>query len=156
MSCPNVPIGRFYNVNKSCQVIVGNPPIAQGFLPCQMWVLIHSNVTVGLVPTWSYISVECHSLNGGTWSVTRNTQPRAEGHSDVIEGCVPTWSDISAEVHSLNGGTWSITRNPQPRAESHSNVIVELVPTLSDISAEPFWCDCGIGSYIIKCKCRAL
>ena len=23
----NVPIGKFYNVNKSCQVIVGNPPI---------------------------------------------------------------------------------------------------------------------------------
>ena len=27
MSCPNVPIGRIYNVSKSCQVIVGNPPI---------------------------------------------------------------------------------------------------------------------------------
>ena len=39
--------------------------------------------------------------NGGTWSVTRNTQPRAEIHSDVIEGCVPTWSDISDEGHSL-------------------------------------------------------
>ena len=25
MSCPDVPIGRFYNVNKSCQVIVGKP-----------------------------------------------------------------------------------------------------------------------------------
>ena len=33
MSCPNVPIGRFYNVNKSCQVIVGNPPIVQGLSP---------------------------------------------------------------------------------------------------------------------------
>ena len=30
MSCPDVLIGRFYNVNKSCQVIVGNPPIDQG------------------------------------------------------------------------------------------------------------------------------
>ena len=30
MSCPDVPIGRFYNVNKSCQVIAGNPPIVQG------------------------------------------------------------------------------------------------------------------------------
>ena len=30
MSCPDVSIGRFYNVNKSCQVIVGNPPIDQG------------------------------------------------------------------------------------------------------------------------------
>ena len=27
MSCPDVPIGKVYNVNKSCQVIVGNPPI---------------------------------------------------------------------------------------------------------------------------------
>ena len=27
MSCPDVPIGKIYNVNKSCQVIVGNPPI---------------------------------------------------------------------------------------------------------------------------------
>ena len=27
MSCPDVPIERIYNVNKSCQVIVGNPPI---------------------------------------------------------------------------------------------------------------------------------
>ena len=30
MACPDVPIGRFYNVNKSCQVNVGNPPIVQG------------------------------------------------------------------------------------------------------------------------------
>ena len=30
---PDVPIGRFYNVNKSCQVIVGNPPIVQGLKP---------------------------------------------------------------------------------------------------------------------------
>ena len=27
MSCPDVPIGNIYNVNKSCQVILGNPPI---------------------------------------------------------------------------------------------------------------------------------
>ena len=27
MSCPDVPIGRINNVNKSCQVILGNPPI---------------------------------------------------------------------------------------------------------------------------------
>ena len=30
MSCLYVPIESFYNVNKSCQVIVGNPPIVQG------------------------------------------------------------------------------------------------------------------------------
>ena len=29
MSCPDVPIGRIYNVKKSCQVIVGNSPIVQ-------------------------------------------------------------------------------------------------------------------------------
>ena len=30
MSCPDVPIRKIYIVNKSCQVIVGNPPIGQG------------------------------------------------------------------------------------------------------------------------------
>ena len=30
MSCLDVSIERIYNVNKSCQVIVGNPPIDQG------------------------------------------------------------------------------------------------------------------------------
>ena len=37
MSCPDVPIKRFYNVNKSCQVIVGNPPIDQGINSPQFW-----------------------------------------------------------------------------------------------------------------------
>ena len=62
----------------------------------------------GLVPSMSDMSVEpflydyrigsymtrykgcCHSLNGGTWSVTRNTRSRTEGHSDMIVGCVLT------------------------------------------------------------------
>ena len=48
------------------------------FLPWQTWVLSHSEVTIALVPTWSDISVEFHSLNGGTWSVTRNPQSRTE------------------------------------------------------------------------------
>ena len=48
--------------------------------------------------------------NGGTWLVTRNTQPRDEGHSDVAIGLVPTLSYISTECHSLNGGTWSVTK----------------------------------------------
>ena len=30
MSCHDVPIERFNNINKSCQVIVGNPPIDKG------------------------------------------------------------------------------------------------------------------------------
>ena len=34
---PDVPIGRFNNVNKSCQVIVGNPPIGQGLKSPQLW-----------------------------------------------------------------------------------------------------------------------
>ena len=86
------------------------------FLPCQMWVLSHSDVTVGLVPTWSNISVECRSWNGGTWLVNRNTQLGAEmpfsgrmeapGQLPGILGlglralpmrCVLTWSNVSAE-----------------------------------------------------------
>ena len=37
MSCLDIPIGRFCNVNKSCQVIVGNPPIVQGLKSPQFW-----------------------------------------------------------------------------------------------------------------------
>ena len=37
MSCLDVPIERFYNVNKSCQVIVGNPLIDQGLKSPQLW-----------------------------------------------------------------------------------------------------------------------
>ena len=58
--------------------------------------LSHSEVTMGCVPTWLDIITDCHSLNGGTWSVTRNTQFGTEGHSDMTVGCVLTWSDISA------------------------------------------------------------
>ena len=29
--------GSFYNINKSCQVIVGNPPIGQGLKSPQLW-----------------------------------------------------------------------------------------------------------------------
>ena len=35
MSFPDVPIGSFYTVNNSCQVIVGNPPIDQGLKSLQ-------------------------------------------------------------------------------------------------------------------------
>ena len=54
-----------------------------------------------------------------------------------------------------NGGTWSVTRNPQPSAESHSDVTMRCVLRWSDVSVEPFWYDCGIGSHMISCKCRA-
>ena len=86
------------------------------FLPCQIWVLSHSNVTIVLVPTWSNISVECHYLNGGTWLVTRNTQLGVEmpfsrrmeapgqlpgilslGLRAILTRCVYTWSDVSEE-----------------------------------------------------------
>ena len=66
------------------------------FLPCQMWVLRNSDVTIGLVPTWLDISAECHYWNGGTWSITRKAQSRTEGHFDMTMGCSITWSDMSA------------------------------------------------------------
>ena len=47
-------------------------------------------MTVGLVPTLSDISAECHSWNGGTWLVTKKAQSRTEGHFDVTVGLVPT------------------------------------------------------------------
>ena len=34
----DVPIRRFNNVNMSCEVIVGNPPIVQGLKSPQFWV----------------------------------------------------------------------------------------------------------------------
>ena len=37
MSYPDVPIEGFYNVNKSCKVIVGNPLIDQGLKSPQLW-----------------------------------------------------------------------------------------------------------------------
>ena len=49
MSCLDVPIIRFNNVNKSCQVIVGNPPIVQGLkaLSCGALGLLDSPREVG-------------------------------------------------------------------------------------------------------------
>ena len=38
----------------------------------------HSDMVRGLVPSMLDMSVDCHSRNGGTWSVTRNTQSRIE------------------------------------------------------------------------------
>ena len=148
----------------------------------------------GLVPSMSDMSVEpfwydcrigsymirykgyCHSLNGGAWSVTKNTQSRNEGHSnmivrcvltwsemwahghyDVIEGCVPTWSYIMVvSVLLENGGTWSVTRNPQPRVESLSIMVVGCVPAWVDVSVEPFHHGCRMCSCMGECKCRAL
>ena len=119
-----------------------------------MWVLSHFDVTIGLVPTWSYIGAECHSWNGGTYSVTRNTQSGTEGHSDMNEGCSLTWPDKSAGpfwcdwgmcshlirykgcCHSLgNGGTWSVTRNPQSGTEIPFDAVL---------------------SSMVRCKCRDL
>ena len=110
------------------------------FLPCQMWVLSHSDVTVGLVPTWSDISTECHSWNGGTWSVTRKSQSRTEGHSDVTIGLVPTWSDVSAELF----WHWLLDVSAEPfQHEGLVPCMVEykcwaFLTWLSDVSAEPF------------------
>ena len=93
---------------------------------------IHSDVILGLVPTWSDISDECHSLNGGTCSVTRNTQPRTESHSNTVRGLVPSmvrckgWATLS---------WWEDWFLP-----------------CSDVSAEPFWGDCEMCSHMIRYK----
>ena len=68
----------------------------------------HSDMVRGLVPSMSDMSVDCHSRNGGTWSVTRNTQSGTErailmSRSDVrdepfcswLKGLVPSMSDVS-------------------------------------------------------------
>ena len=44
----------------------------------------------GLVPSMSDMSVDFHSGNGGTRSVTKNTQPGVESHSDMVRGLVPS------------------------------------------------------------------
>ena len=58
MSCPDVPIERFNNVNKSCQVIVDNPPIDQGLKShsCGALGLLDSPREVG--PSESFSSQE--------------------------------------------------------------------------------------------------
>ena len=78
----------------------------------QMWVLRHSDMTVGSVPTWSDIrviailgmevpgqlpgilSLGLRAILIWLWDVLSHDQMWVHGHSDVIEGCVPTWSDI--------------------------------------------------------------
>ena len=44
-----------------------------------------------MVPSISDMSVECHSGNGGTWSVTRNTQSGTE------KAILTSRSDVRAE-----------------------------------------------------------
>ena len=79
-----------------------------------MWVLSHSDVTIGLVPTWSDIrsisilwmevpsqlpgilSLGLRAILIWLWDVFSHDQIWVHGHFDVIEGCVPTWSDIRA------------------------------------------------------------
>ena len=52
MSCPDVPIGSFYNVNKSCQVNVGNPPIFQGLKSPQFQELGLLDSPSDVSPSW--------------------------------------------------------------------------------------------------------
>ena len=94
----------------------------------------HSDVIEGCVPTWSDISAECHSHIGVTWSVTRNTQPRAESHSHMVREPFLPWSDVRTKpfchcerIGSFHGQMWVL---------SHSEVIVRCVLTWSDISTE--------------------
>ena len=125
-------------------------------------------MVVGLVPSMSYVSAnplwgDCgmcshmirykhyfHSLNGGTWSVTRNTQTRTKGHSDMTMGCSLTWSDISAGPFWCDWGICS--HLIRYKGCCHSVMVRGLVPSMSDVSAEPFWYDCRIDSYMIRYK----
>ena len=73
-------------------------------------------MTVGLIPTWSDISAECHSSNGGTWLVTIKTELGAEltffgrmealgqllgilslGLKALSMWCFRTWLDVNTE-----------------------------------------------------------
>ena len=125
--------------------------------PCQMWVLSHSDVTVGLVPTWSDISAKCHSWNGGTWSVTRKAQSGTEGHSDVIVGLVPTWSDVSAEPF----WHWLSDVSAEPfRREGLVPCMVEykwwaLLTLVVRCKCRSFWHG-GLVPHMAKCKCWAI
>ena len=124
----------------------------------QIWVHGHSNVIEGCVPTLLDIRIDAILWeNGGTCSVTRNTQFGTEGHSDMTIGCSLTWSDVSTWpfwcdwgmcfhliwykgcCHSLNGGTWSVSRKAQSGTERHSDMTVGCVLTWSDMSDGPFW-----------------
>ena len=127
------------------------------FLPCHMWVLSHSDVTVGLVPTWSDISVECHCWNGGTWLVTRKTHSRTKGHSDMTVGLVRTWlyiRDIAIFWMELPGEVpgklilglrailiwlWDVLSHDHIWVHFHSDVIEGCVPTWLDVRANPFY-----------------
>ena len=44
------------------------------------FIYLQNIIPTDYIPT--DISVECHSWNGGTWSVTKNTQSGTESHSD--------------------------------------------------------------------------
>ena len=100
------------------------------FLPYQIWVLSHSDMTVGLVPTWSDIraiailGMEVPSQLPGKLSLGLRS------HSDVIEGCVPTLSDVRADPF-CHGEDWFLPC--QIWVLSYSDAIVGLVPTWSDI-----------------------
>ena len=129
----------------------------------------HSDMIVGCSLTWSDISagpfwcdwgicshliryeVYCNSLNGGTWSVTRNTQFGAEGHFDMTVGCILTWSDISAGPFWCDWGIFS--HLIRYKGCCHYVMVRGLVPSMSDVSVEPLLCDCRIGSYMIRYKC---
>ena len=106
------------------------------FLPCQMWVLSQTDVTIGLVPTWSDISDEFHSWNGGTWSVTRKDQYRSEGHSDMTVGLVPTWSDVSASPSNMHAGL--VPHMGRYKCRAFLTCMLDWFLAWSNVSAEPF------------------
>ena len=63
------------------------------FLPCQIWVLSHSDVTVGFVPTWLDISVECHSLGESRYLVSYQ--------ESSAWGWGPLWCDCRIGSHMI-------------------------------------------------------
>ena len=58
------------------------------------------------------------------------------------------WWDPETFWHGERIGSF----HGQMEGMSHSVMVRGLVPSMSDMSAEPLWCDCRIGSYMIKNK----
>ena len=131
----------------------------------------------GLVPCMSDMSVEpfwcdcrigsymiryngyCHSLNGGTWLVARNTQSRTEDHSDLTMGCSLTWSDMSEWSFWCDWGMCS--HLIRYKGWCHYLGEWRYLVSYQEYSVwdwGPFWCDCRIGSYMIRYRgyCHSL
>ena len=77
------------------------------FLPWQIWVLSHFDMTVGCVPTWSdirAIAIIGMELPG---EVPGKLSFRTKGHFDMTMRCVLTWSDMSTSPFWCDWGMCS-------------------------------------------------